>query len=192
MIFHRDTVLYHPVEGKRLFPQGEQHPGPAWFDNKECVAPSENAPELARQLEAALNTVSRLQTELEAASSQVAGQARAFEQELAARQARMDAAGEAYDAEVQRLEREIDRLVAQRDAAAGKPAAAPAADPFDHDGKDGPGGSLKESEDPDAQEKAAIRRELDQLGADKPHPRMGVAKLREALRVARAAASAPE
>lgn len=32
-IFSTDTVLYHPLEGAKTFPAGEQDPGPAWSEN---------------------------------------------------------------------------------------------------------------------------------------------------------------
>lgn len=31
-VFSTDTALYHPIEGKRVFPKGETDPGPMWTD----------------------------------------------------------------------------------------------------------------------------------------------------------------
>lgn len=50
MHFKQPTTLYHPVEGKRVFPAGEQHPGAAWSVSPDGDPPSASEDELKAQL----------------------------------------------------------------------------------------------------------------------------------------------
>lgn len=146
MIFRTDTTLYHPVEGARVFPAGEQDPGPTWR-----TTPFEDG-----------EAVSITQTDDNGAALVIAVRA-----------------GRPGDNPSTQGTSE-----AETDALNGK---------FDHDGDGKAGGSKPEAEDPDAAEKADIRKQIEALGTiSQPHPRTGIVKLREALEAARAAARSPE
>lgn len=186
MIFSVDTTLYHPVEGKKLFPQGEQHPGPMWS------ARPGGEPVGAQTNVQALKDLTEAEDRIEALEGQLVRQSASMDVLAAERdkavaelgdmeQAKIAAEGAAEEAKSQAesLTKERDRAVQEAEALRAKIA------PLDGD-KDGePGGSKPEADDPEADEKAALRAELEMLGQPSPHHKTGVAKLRELVAAAK-------
>lgn len=81
-VFACDTWLYHPTEGKRLFPQGEQDPGAMWSESPggdplggntaaaavaELIEANDRIEQLGRQLEAKDKAITDLTAERDAA-----------------------------------------------------------------------------------------------------------------------------
>lgn len=187
-IFPTDTVLYSAQEpGGRLFPAGEQDPGPAWWDSPDgppkaaegmagLVEDLTKAQDAIARLEAAnarqVHDLAQMAKARDEANAKVAG----FEADL--NEAR--AAREASEAAAATLTQERDRareLATQLQDRIAK---------MDPDGDGVPGGSLKAAEDPDATEKAALRAELAALNQPDPHHKTGVVKLRELVAAAKA------
>jgi len=189
MIFTSDTVLYHPVEGAKRVPQGEQHPGAMWSASPNGPGPDFNAlnAALKEALSAANADKERLQMAVERSDASLAILA-GERDKLASRVAGLEqdalaARKEAGDAKAiaESLTRERDQ--ARQEAASLRIKIAR----LDSDGDGSPGGSLPEVDDPDAAEKAELRAQLAAAGIS-AHHRTGVAKLREMASEAKVAA----
>lgn len=70
-VLAHDTWLYHPTEGKRLFPAGETDPGGAWSDSPG------GDPAGAKTVEAAMAEVAEANTRIEALGRQLERQQQA-------------------------------------------------------------------------------------------------------------------
>lgn len=191
--FLHDTTLYHPTEGAKLFPQGEQHPGAAWFDTPDCgKSKPVNAAATNAEIRTLTEAAQSLQAEADVANSQLKGQAKAHAEEIESLTEAHTAALAERDAKIAGLEADVEKLVQQRDAAASGKASTPAAHamiPPDND-KDGkPGGSEPDSE-ADKARKGDIRTEIKALGfGSVPGPRATLEAYEAALADAKAQAA---
>lgn len=102
MYFKNPTTLYHPVEGPRVFPAGEQHPGAAWSSTPDGEPPSASEEELKTQLAAAREQMDALER-----------QNRRREQGMA----EVEGKNDALRAENAALKTEIRALTKERDEA---------------------------------------------------------------------------
>lgn len=169
-IFPVPTKLWHPAEGWREFPQGEQDPGPAWHDKEGGEAPGAKSTvsvmkdliEAQDQIEAKDQLLASKQHDLDQAEKRAsdavaaleaqtqaladAERAKADAEQVAAEltaerdQARQEAAG--LQSKVGPLEETVERLTAE--LAEANQRAADLADKlskFDGDGDGKPGGS---------------------------------------------------
>lgn len=102
MYFKSPTTLYHPVEGPRVFPAGEQHPGAAWSSTPGGDPPSASEEELRTQLAAAREQMDALER-----------QNRRREQGMA----EVEGKNDALRAESAALKTEIRTLTKERDEA---------------------------------------------------------------------------
>lgn len=102
MYFKNPTTLYHPVEGPRVFPAGEQHPGAAWSSTPDGEPPSASEEELRGQLAAAREQMDALER-----------QNRRREQGMA----EVEGKNDALRAENAALKTEIRALTKERDEA---------------------------------------------------------------------------
>ena len=192
--FLHDTTLYHPTEGAKLCPQGEQHPGAAWFDTPDCgKSKPTNAAAVNAEIRTLTEAAQSLQAEADVANSQLKGQAKAHAEEIESLNDAHAAALADKDAQIAGLEADVEKLVQQRDAAsAGKdavqePAAAMIPPDNDKDGK--PGGSEPDSE-ADKARKGDIRTEIKALGfGSVPGPRATLEAYEAALADAKAQAA---
>lgn len=83
-IFSADTTLYHPTEGKRCFPAGEQDPGPAWHDTPGGKPVGEKSTKAAMaDLSEAQSQIADLNARLEAQAHDMAQAARVAEEATA-------------------------------------------------------------------------------------------------------------
>lgn len=102
MYFKKPTTLYHPVEGPRVFPAGEQHPGAAWSSTPDGEPPSASEEALKTQLAAAREQMDALER-----------QNRRREQGMA----EVEGKNDALRAENAALKTEIRALTKERDEA---------------------------------------------------------------------------
>lgn len=102
MYFKNPTTLYHPVEGPRVFPAGEQHPGAAWSSTPDGEPPSASEEALKTQLAAAREQMDALER-----------QNRRREQGMA----EVEGKNDALRAENAALKTEIRALTKERDEA---------------------------------------------------------------------------
>lgn len=141
-IFSADTVLFHATEGKKLFPAGEQDPGPAWTDRRggEPVGGATVA-SAAKDLLVAANTIETLESRLESQAADLDNMAQerdAATGALAAAEQRATDAEKARDEAVSAAE----GLTQERDAATALNASLQAQiAKFDPDGDGKTGGS---------------------------------------------------
>lgn len=182
MIFLQDTTLYHPVEGAKLFPQGEQHPGAAWFDNQACKPPetAKTAAGVVKAYEEAVVDLERRLGISTASLAEAAGRAEAAvakADELGKHAAALERERDQYLAQVQDVTKERDHARAYCAELERKIAK------FDGDGDGSPGGSVSSAE------KDELIAQLESLGL-KPDKRKSPATLRAELDAATAPAAA--
>lgn len=126
-VFPVDTTLYHPTEGKRVFPAGETDPGPLWRDRpgidvisdatkaqalEDLMAAQEAMDELEARLLAAGRDLDEATGTREAALAKVHG----LEQDLVAANKRADEAealAREYMAERDQARSELTGIKAQ-------------------------------------------------------------------------------
>lgn len=98
-VFPRDTKLWHPTEGWKVFPQGEQDPGLAWSEKEGGDVPAEvDVSELKARTEKAEDLLKRRQADIDRvaqerddANTKIAGlERRAGEAEKALAEAQAD------------------------------------------------------------------------------------------------------
>lgn len=145
-VFSKPTTLYHPVEGSRVFPAGEQDPGPSWYDRpggepigestlaqamKDLTAAHDRMEALEGQLTRNAHDVAVMQKERDEALAKVHG----LEQALLETRKEL--------AELAQIGMELTKERDEARAAAAKAASFNGAPPaaFDHDGDGAPGGS---------------------------------------------------
>lgn len=83
-VFSADTALYHPIEGKRVFPKGETDPGPMWTDRigGEVVG-MKTTTQALKDLIAAQEQIEHLETRLMASGRDLDETAKTREEALA-------------------------------------------------------------------------------------------------------------
>ena len=187
-IFTVDTILYNAAEPKgRVFPVGEQDPGPAWWDRPEGPPTAEEgASEAAASLLKAYERIATLEAADERRVYDLAQMAKERD-EANAKVAGLEAAKADAEADRKVAEDRAIELTKDRDRLSGFVTELQAKiAKMDPDGDGSPGGSVKASDDPDAEEKAALRAELEALDQPAPHHKTGLAKLRELVAEAKA------
>lgn len=103
-VFTTDTFLFHPVEGKKLFPAGETDPGPAWHDKPGGPSVGQNATaEAMKDLIAAQDQIDGLGQQLASKDHDLAQMAKERDE---ANAKLADAEQRARDAESARAEAE--------------------------------------------------------------------------------------
>ena len=142
MIFQADTVLYHPTEGKRVFPKGEQHPGAAWFDNPECKRPEPQklGPEAIKAYEDTIASLERKLGIQTASLASAAGRAEAAEAKVKSLENELAAVRRDVETNLAAWSMAIKERDQSREYAAGLERQIAA---FDHDGDGKPGGRRK-------------------------------------------------
>lgn len=179
-VFSTDTTLYHPAEGAKVFPKGEQDPGPMWTEQrggvpvgkdstagalKDLIAAQDRIESLEAQLVTQDHSLAQIGKERDAAVGKLGDMEQA---KIAAEKARDDAEKVAADLTVER-----DAARAETAGLRAKIAA------FDGDGDGEPGGAAS------SPEKDELIAQLTELKADFDG-RWGVSKLRKALDAATA------
>lgn len=142
-VFMTPTTLYHPTEGKKVFPAGETDPGPSWWDSptgppvggattaqalNDLIAAQDQLEAAERRAQSHAHDMAQLEAAKSAAEARVADLEQA---RIAAEQARDELAAECAGFRG-RLTNALQTVAALQARLAA----------FDHDGDGIPGGSL--------------------------------------------------